>query len=223
MSKGFWAIIAIVVIIFGGLAVFGGNKKDSSGSASNKSSSSLSQNTQGKNSANVVLVEYGDYQCPFCEQYYPTVKSAVTEFNDQIKFQFRHFPLTNLHRNAFAASRAAQAAALQNKFWEMHDSLYDPNNNQVWTQASNPNPYFEQYATNIGLNLTQFKKDFASSQVNDTINADMAEGNRLGITGTPTFFINGKKTEIANDLKSFQKVLNEAIAQNSSSSTKSPN
>lgn len=224
MSKGFWAVIAIVVIIFGGVAILGGNdKKSGSSSGSGKDNSNLSQNVTGNTSSNVVLVEYGDYQCPYCAQYYPTVKSAVEEFKDKIKFQFRNFPLTNLHPNAFAASRAAEAAALQNKFWEMHDALYDPSNNQAWTQASNPNPYFEQYATAIGLNLTQFKKDFASSQVNDTINADMTEGTRLGITGTPTFFINGKKIQIANDLKSFQKSLNEAIAQSSSSSTKSSN
>jgi protein-disulfide isomerase len=211
MSKGFWAIIAIVIVLFGGLVIFGGNKKENK-SSSGKSNSDLSQNIQGSGSTGVVLVEYGDYQCPFCEQYYPTVKAVTEQYKDKIKFQFRHFPLTNLHRNAFAASRAAQAAALQNKFWEMHDSLYDPTNNRVWTEASNPNPYFDQYASNIGLNVTQFKKDFASSQVNDTINADMAEGNKLGITGTPTFFIDGKKTEIANDLKAFQKVIDASIA-----------
>lgn len=220
MSKGFWAIIAIVVIAFGGVILFNGNdKKESSGSGSGKDSN-LSQNVIGNNSANVVLVEYGDYQCPYCAQYYPTVKSAVAEFKDQIKFQFRNFPLTNSHPNAFAASRAAEAAALQDKFWEMHDALYQPSNNQAWSQASNPNTYFEQYAKEIGLNLAQYKKDFASSQVNDIINADMAEGTRLGITGTPSFFLNGKKIEISNDLKSFQKVINEAIAQSTSSNSK---
>lgn len=222
MSKGFWGIIAGIVLIFIGITVISNNNKASAPSSS-KSGSSLSQHVQGSGSTGVTLVEYGDYQCPYCEQYFPTVKSVVEEYKDKIKFQFRHFPLTNLHQNAFAASRAAEAAGKQNKFWEMHDALYSPSNNQVWTAASNPNPYFEQYAQQIGLNITVFKKDFASSAVNDTINADMAEGQRLGITGTPTFFINGKKTEIANDLKTFQKVLDEAIAaQAKTSSTSKP-
>lgn len=216
MSKGFWAVIAAVILIFIGIATFGGNDKNSSNSGSSNKSS-LSQNVTGSDSSGVILVEYGDYQCPYCEAYYPTIKAATEEYKDRIKFQFSHFPLTNIHQNAFASARAAEAAAMQNKFWEMHDALYESSNNQVWTKASNPNPYFEQYAKQIGLNVTQFKKDFASSRVNDVINADMAEGTRLGITGTPTFFINGKKTEIANDLKAFQKVLNDAIAAQSSS------
>lgn len=217
MSKGFWAVIAAVVLIFIGIAAFGGNDKNTTKSGSSKNNSSLSQHVTGSGTSGVVLVEYGDYQCPYCEAYEPTVKAVTEEFKDKIKFQFRHFPLTNLHQNAFAASRAAEAAGLQNKFWEMHDALYDGSNNAVWTKASNPNDYFEQYAKDIGLNVAQYKKDFASSQVNDTINADMAEGNRLGITGTPTFFVNGKKTEIANDLKAFQQVINDAIAAKSSS------
>ena len=219
MSKGFLGVIAAVIIIFIGIIAFGGNNKSSSSSSS--STGKPSKNITGKGSSGVTLIEYGDYQCPYCEQYYPTVKSVVTEFNDKIFFQFRNFPLTNLHRNAFAASRAAEAAALQGKFWEMHDALYDPADYQAWTVAANPNPNFEQYAAQIGLNSAKFKKDFASDQVNQTINADMEAGNKLKITGTPSFFINGKKVEIANDLKSFQKVLNEAIAQQTASTSKS--
>lgn len=209
MSKGFWGIIAILVIIFGGVVALSNNK--SSNTNSTKNSSSLSQHIEG--SGNVTLVEYGDYECPFCQQYYQTVKTIQTEYNDRVKFQFRNFPLTSLHRNAFAAARAAEAASLQGKFWEMHDALYDPSNYQVWKDASNPNPYFDQYAQQLSLDPAKFKTDFASSKVNDTINADLAEGNRLGITGTPTFFVDGKQVSIANDISQFEKVLNAALAK----------
>ncbi len=213
MSKGFWAIIAAIVLLFVGIAVFGG--KDKAKTSSTDKNSNLSNNVQGKGTSGVVLVEYGDYECPYCTAAAPVIKAGVAELGDKIKFQFRHFPLTNLHQNAFAAARAAEAAAQQGKFWEMHDALYDASNNLVWTKASNPNPFFEKYAQQINLNMDKYKADFASSQVNDTINADMEEGKKLEITGTPTFFINGKKVEIQPTIDSFRKTVNDAIAQQS--------
>lgn len=216
MSKGFWAVIAAIVILFVGIAAFGGN--DEAKDTNSSKDSSLSNNVEGKGTSGVTLVEYGDYECPYCVAAAPVVKAGVAAFGDEIKFQFRHFPLTNIHRNAFAAARAAEAAALQGKFWEMHDSLYDASNNLAWTKATNPNTFFEQYAKSIGLDVEQYKKDFASSQVNDTVNADMEEGQRLGITGTPTFFINGKKVTIEPTIDSFNKAVNEALAKQSSDS-----
>ena len=210
MSKGFWAIIAAVVLIFLGIVVFGGKDKASAPTAKG---SSLSQHVQGAGTTGVTLMEYGDFQCPYCEQYYPTVQQVVSEYGDKIKFQFRHFPLVQLHKNAFAASRAAEAAGKQNKFWEMYDKLYDANNHSVWSESSDAVPYFEQYAKDLGLNITKYKADFASSAVNDTINADMAEGTKLGITGTPTFYINGKQTQIANSVEAFKKVIDAEIAK----------
>jgi protein-disulfide isomerase len=217
MTKQFWAVIAAIVVIFAGLVAFSGNKSD--GSKTGKSGATLTSHIKGSDSASVTLVEYGDYQCPYCQAYEPTVEQAYAEFKDQIKFQFRNFPLTNAHPNAFAAARAAEAAALQDKFWEMHDLLYQTQNYQVWTQATDPNTYFNAYAQQLGLNVDKFKTDFASSKVNDLINADMAEGTRLNVTGTPSFFINGKKTEIANTLQSFEKVLKDAIAKQKPAAT----
>lgn len=217
MSKQFWGVIVIIVLLFVGIFALSGSKSDDSSKTGSKSSSSKATNhVTGKGSTGVKLVEYGDYECPYCEQYYTTVKAAQAEFGDQIFFQFRNFPLTSLHRNAFAAARAAEAASLQNKFWEMHDTLYENSNWQDWTAANNPNTYFNTYAQQLGLNITQFKKDFASTKVNDAINADMAEGNKLGITGTPTFFIDGKQVTIGNSQSDFEKVIKAAIAQKTS-------
>lgn len=214
MSKQFWAIVAIIVLAFGAIIAFGGNKSDDTKTGTGSGSSSkLTEHIKGNPDAKVTLVEYGDFQCPYCQQYEPTIKQVLDKYQNDIKFQFRNFPLINIHQNAFAAARAAEAAGLQNKYWEMHDALYEQANWQTWTTANAPQAEFNTYAKELGLNVEQFKKDFSSSTVNDAVNADQAEGNRLKITGTPSFFVNGKKVEISNSLASFEKVINEALAK----------
>jgi protein-disulfide isomerase len=214
MSKQFWAVIAGIVIVLVGIFVLTGNKSDTNGSSS-KNTTAATSHIEGKGSTGVTLVEFGDYQCPYCSIYYPTVKQIVAEYNDKITFQFVNFPLPNLHQNAFSAARAAEAADKQGKFWEMHDIIYtnsDPNGAKGWVASNAPSSIFNQYAQQLGLNIDQFKKDYASSAVNDAINADMTKGNKLGIEGTPAFMVNGKKVTIQNTAEDFKKVLDEAIA-----------
>lgn len=204
MDKRFWGVIVAIILIFVGIIAFSNKDKDASGSPSN--------HTTGSNSKNVTLVEYGDYQCPACEQYYPVVKQVVAKYKGDIKFQFRNLPLTQIHPNAFVGARAAEAAALQNKFWEMHDLLYD--NQKAWSEAGKPTDYFNDYATQLGLNLDQFKKDYASSKVNGTINADIDAFNKTGAaTQTPTFFLDGKRIDTDSNLASFEKLLDAEIAK----------
>lgn len=213
MSKQFLAIIAAIIIGFVGIAVYNGNqsKKDGSNSAAK---ATVSQHISGNPNAKVTLVEYGDYQCPYCQQYAATVKQIQDQYKDTVKFQFRNFPLSSIHQNAVAAARAAEAASLQNKFWEMHDLLYTTSNWEVWTKASDPTSIFAQYAEQLGLDSSKFKTDFSSTQVNDTINADKAAGTKLGIQGTPTFYVNGKEIKINNSTSAFQKELDAALKQN---------
>ncbi len=208
MSKQFWGVIVVIFLVFVGIFAFSGKK---TGDVRKGSGSALTNHVIGNGKAGVTLVEYGDYQCPFCGRYYPTLKQVQTEFNDQIIFQFRNFPLTNLHPNAFAAARAAEAAGLQNKYWQMHDALYATQTQ--WSSAGDSPTYFKQYAQQLGLNVPQFVQDFASSKVNDLINADYAEGTKLQVGGTPTFFLNGKKIDIGNSTASFEKVIKEAVAK----------
>jgi protein-disulfide isomerase len=119
-------------------------------------------------------------------------------------------PLSQIHPNAFAGARAAEAASLQNKFWEMHDMLYE--NQNTWSQASNPKDYFNQYAEQLGLNVEQFKTDFASTKVNSSINADLAAFKKTGAaTETPTFFLDGKRIDTKADAETFSKLLDAAI------------
>lgn len=206
MSKTFWAIIAVIILIFGGIIMFKGEKSDTSGSGNGLPTN----HTIGEGSTGVVLTEYGDFECPVCGQYFPLVEQVVEKYKTQITFQFRHLPLVEIHKNAFAAARAAEAADKQGKFWEMYKMIFQ--NQANWANVSNARGVFEQYATQLGLNLEQFKADAASAAANDAINADIAEFKKTGAEkATPTFFLDGKKIE-PKSLEDFTKLIDEAIA-----------
>lgn len=208
MSKQFWIIVVVIILGVGGAIVF--NNKNSNESAQ---AGQTSNNIRGGGSTGVTITEYADFQCSACEQYYPLVESVFNKYADQITFQFKHFPLTSLHPNAFAAARASEAAAKQGKFWEMYNMLYTSSNWNNWINSKNPQTYFDQYANNIGLNVEQFQTDFKSSAVNDIVRADLKEANDLKLSGTPTYFINGKQIEnIPTDLDSWSQLIDEAIA-----------
>ncbi len=213
MSKQFLAIIAIIIVVLGGVFAF--TNKDS-GSSTSGSNAKPTSHVQGSTSSGVKFVEYGDYQCPYCSAYYPYVKQAVEAYKDKIQFQFSNLPLTSLHKNAFASARAAEAAALQGKFWEMHDKLYetqDTNGATGWTASSSPlDQYFVNYAKELGLDTTKFKTDYASSAVNDAINADLAAFKKTGAEqSTPAFFIDGKQINPGYSVEEFTKAFDAAI------------
>ena len=217
MSKQFWGVIIIVVLVFAGIFFLTGNKK--AGAPSSSSSDTLTQHVEGKGKSGVKLVEYGDYECPFCGAAYPVIKQVVADLNDQITFQFRNFPLTQIHQNAFAGARAAEAARLQGKFWQMHDTLYenqDPSGKTGWVASSDPlNTYFVGFARQAGLNVDKFKSDYQSGKVNDLINADRDEGTKLNIQGTPTFFLDGKQVTLpySQGVSAVEKIINAEIAK----------
>lgn len=188
MDKRFWAIIGVLLVIVVGAILISNNKNKSNTTNSNVAPTN---HVEGKGSTGVKLVEYGDYECPICEMYYPVVKQVQAQFNDQIYFQFRNLPLTSIHQNAFVGARAAEAAAMQNKFWQMHDTLYE--NQNSWAQSSDPSTFFTQYAKQLGLNVSKFQQDETSDYVNSVINADMSAFNKTNQQeATPTFFLDGK-------------------------------
>jgi protein-disulfide isomerase len=137
----------------------------------------------GKSSAPVTLVEYGDYQCGFCGQAYPLVKKLIKNFSSELLFVFRNFPLEESHPYALVAAQAAEAAALQNKFWEMHDLIYEHQED-----LSRNNLFY--LAESLNLNLEKFERDLESPAVVSKIENDFESGVRSGVNGTPTFFIN---------------------------------
>lgn len=209
MDKRFWAVVLVIVLGFVGIIWVTSDKSKAPANNTN-GDTGTTNHVEGKGSTGIKLVEYGDYQCPACFQYYQIVKDVVAKYSDKITFQFSHYPLTQLHQNAFAASRAAEAAGLQNKYWEMHDVLYQ--RQSEWSAASNAQNYFDTYAEQIGLNVNQFKSDYASEKVSKAINADMEAGRKLGITGTPTFYLDGQKLDgLTPTDQAFSDVLDAAI------------
>ncbi|GGE66702.1 protein-disulfide isomerase [Pedobacter psychrotolerans] len=141
---------------------------------------------EGSDAASITIVEYGDYQCPHCAHAYPIIKEIEQTFGDQIRFVFRHFPLQESHEFAFQAALAAEAAALQDKFWEMHDAIYD-------NQYRLSEDLFQELAETIGLDIEQFEKDIQTDAVKQKVEDDFESGVRSGVNGTPSFYVNETK------------------------------
>jgi protein-disulfide isomerase len=141
---------------------------------------------QGASDARVTLVEYGDYECPYCGMAYPIVKRLQSRLGDQLRFVFRNFPLSEMHPHAAAAAELAEAAALQGKFWEMHDALYE---NQRALEPAD----LERYARQLDLDLGAIETAFKGGALRHRVKADFMSGVRSGVNGTPTFFINGRR------------------------------
>ena len=211
MSKRFLLILATIVVVFGGLLIF--NKKETKAPSNNGGDNGPAQLSQHKlkGSSGVVLIEYGDFQCPSCGQYHPLLKELKKKYAGKVTFQFRHYPLTEIHQNALFAARAAEAAAMQGRFWEMHDMLFQ--NQSEWSDSTNATPIFEGYAKKFDLNMDQFRADIKSENVNNIIQADRAEARRLGYQSTPTFELDGKKIDNPTSIEEFSKLLDEAIKQ----------
>jgi len=141
---------------------------------------------QGDDSAAITIVEFGDYQCPYCGDAYPIIKEIQEAFGHQIKFAFRNFPLKEAHQYALPAALAAEAAGLQGKFWEMHDALYD---NQYRLESD----LFMELAETLELDIDQFQADFQSDDLKQKVEDDFESGVRSGVNGTPSFYVNGTK------------------------------
>lgn len=213
MSKQFLAVIAIIILgLFGVFALTKNKDKANQPASSNTSQAQGSNHKTGAGKKKVTLIEYGDFQCPACKSFYPVVKQIKESYGDDITLQFRHYPLTQIHQNAMAGARAAEAAGNQGKFFEMHDLLYE--NQTSWSAGTNPVPTLEAYATQLGLDINKFKADMASESTNSIINADIKLGQSDGANSTPTFVINGKKVDPnPTSVEAFKKLIDDAIAQ----------
>ena len=205
MDKRFWGIIVIIILVFVGVLIF--NKDENS-----KNTSEPTNHVMGSDQNKVVLLEYGDYQCPACGSYYPIVKQVVEKYKDQIQFQFRNLPLNQIHQNAYAAARAAEAADKQGKFWDMHDALYE--SQKSWSELGDAKPFFVTIAKQLGLNIDQFNKDYSSASVNDLINADIAAFDKTGQNKqTPSFFLNGNKLDTNPSVEDFSQKIDEVLSK----------
>lgn len=148
---------------------------------------------QGPTSAVATLIEYGDYECSYCGQAYPIIKEIQRRLGNNLRFVFRNFPLTEIHLHAQHAAEAAEAAAAQNKFWEMHDHLYEH-------QQALADEHLNKYAAIVGLDFARFKNDMSTHAHAGRIREDFLSGIHSGVNGTPTFYINGIRYNDSWDL-----------------------
>lgn len=214
--KRFWIILGVVVAGLALLFIF--NKPAEQSEDTFNGDAKVVQaddHTIKAPKEKVVLIEYADFQCPSCAAVYPILKELKFKYKENVTFVFRHLPLIQIHPNAFAAARAAEAASNQGKFWEMHNQLFETQNS--WGQLStNQQKVFESYAEDLGLDMTKFKADYASEEIAARINRDVSSATQFDASGTPTFILNGNKIENPRDKAGYESLLDDAIAKSKS-------
>lgn len=232
MNRTGWIIFGVVVVaLLGGLIAWTRltnppiDISDINANAvisANSANGNIADHVMGKSTdSKVVLVEYGDFQCPSCGGAHPAMKQLGEEYGDRVTIIFRNFPLTTIHPNALAAAGAAEAAGLQGKYWEMHNMLFE--NQSSWSSLDSNRRVeaFTTFAEGLGVDGTKFKEDLASTSVTSKIRFDQALADATGkVSGTPTFFLNGEKVgeEAANGLVNgnaapMKELLDKALAK----------
>lgn len=168
--------------------------------------------TRGNKTAPVTLIEYSDFQCPACGSYSLVIKQLILEFESDIYFAYRHFPLKQIHKNANLAAWAAEAAGKQDKFWEMHDIIFE--NQKEWSNENSAKNIFVKYAEILNLNLEQFEIDINAKEIKNKVDNDYRGGISLGVNSTPSFFLNGEKIQNPRSYDDFKKLIQEIISNN---------
>jgi len=164
---------------------------------------------RGSAEASVTLVEYSDFECPACAQFQPTVKGVVDELGDKIQFVYRHFPISQSHKQAQLAALAAEAAGRQGKFWEMHDAIFERQGE--WAGGEDARDIFGRYAQELELDMTRFDNDIEDNELRDKVEEHKSSGVRSGVSGTPTFFLNGERMKGYNTHDEFKNSIIGAV------------
>lgn len=207
--------VATIIILVAGVFYLNGTNPQvtAEGTVDKKILVGTSKNTVGKANAKVTVVEFADFQCPACGAAHPEMKKLQAEYKDTVYFVFRHFPLS-MHRNAIKAGEAAQAAGAQGKFWEMHDMLFETQS--TWSDLENPAETFIGYAKLLKLDEGKFKTAFEGEKDFDVIKVDMQDGQKAGVSATPTIFVNGKQiigaASIADLIARVKKTIDDELA-----------
>lgn len=212
------SIITIGLVVVGSLALLFGlaklgtrspNLSDGTSQSNLEAPVNLTDHVKGPENAPVTLVEYSDFQCPACLSVQPTIKRLLSEYDQELRLVYRHFPLKNLHKNAEAAARAAEAAAIQDKFWEYHDILF--NTQEKWSAEKDPEKLFIEYAISLGLDETRFRSDYTKKNGAGKVESDIKTGEKANVRGTPTFFLNGKYLETPKTYEGFSAAIVEQL------------
>ena len=212
-----WGLV-LAIVLLGGYFMFSGSDE-----SDDQAEQITQDHIKGAPNAPVTLIEYGDFQCPACRSYFPLVKQIEADYGESVSIIYRNFPLNTIHPNAQEGSQAAEAAGLQDKFWEMHDMLFI--RQDEWSPLRNPKERLAEYAQELGLDREKFLSDYESKSVKRKIEKDQSLGRRQGASGTPTFILNEQKIEprsyeeFAQLLEQAGAVLNPADTQNLNATT----
>lgn len=164
---------------------------------------------KGNPDASLVIIEYSDFQCPACKRYKPILTELAKEFPEDIAIVYRHSPLTSIHANAKEAAEVSEAAALQGKFWEMHDLLFD--RQSEWSELPDPTDTFLSYAQLLELDTDKFTTDLNSDTVKNKVASDAASAKKASVSSTPSFFINGERIDNPSSLYAFRNIIKKQL------------
>lgn len=203
MNKITWIIFSVVtvglltvLVVFSKSTELDVSKVDVTAvQSANKDNGNIADHVYGKADSKVTLINYGDYQCPGCGYYHPTIKAVVEEYKDKIRFIFRNFPIPSSHPNAKAAAGTAEAAGLQGKFWEMHNKIYESQDSWNTLSGEKRTDFFKDYAKQLGLDVNKFTTDLESENITQKIDFDQALGKKAGVDATPIFYLDGTKLD----------------------------
>jgi protein-disulfide isomerase len=223
MSKAVKALIVIVVAvaIAGGAAVYFSRQPDQVANTPGTPGTTL-KNTggghfRGPENAKVTLVEFGDYQCPSCKAYHPLVLEALSRYPQDVRLEFHHYPLVSIHANSMAASLAVEAAGEQGKYWEMHDLLFE--HQDEWAKSPNPEPDFIALAQRLALNQNAFMQAMRSPQLQDRVLQDVVRAQQANVEAVPSFFIDGQKQNLQPSITAFVDTIESHLHNKASANT----
>lgn len=211
----FWWAVAVVAIVAGVVGLVRMDQKKSAARVQQHKTEVFAVRADDhvvgdKQNARVTIIEYSDFQCPACAHAYDYFKDIDTTFPQGVAFVYRHFPLTLIHKNADEAARAAEAAARQGKFHEMHNVLFE--RQDAWSDRVDVEPVFAGYAEELGLDRAQFLADYNSDVVKARVKRDADEAKALGLSGTPTVFINGQQIQLPSSKEALYDALRARLA-----------
>jgi protein-disulfide isomerase len=208
VSKKAWIIFAVVTVGILALLVITSRNSNPQVDVSNvdtnaiqaasAASGNIADHVFGLASSKVLLIEYGDFQCPGCGNAHPRIKAIADTYKDKVAFVFRNFPLTTIHPNARAAAGVVEAAGLQGKYWDMHNKVFESQSAWENLSGSERTDMFVSYAKELGLDTAKFTADLTSSSVSSKIAFDQALAKKLNVNSTPTFYLAG--TQLTSDI-----------------------
>ena len=207
---GVWAVVA-VVILYSGYRVVKWVSTPVSQELAEGIVVTQSDWTKGSEDAQLVLVEFADFQCPACSAYSPIISALSDEFGDELLIVYKHLPLVSIHPNAIPASKASEAAGIQGKFWEMHDMLYDRQDD--WSGERNPKSKFVSYAEELDLDTVRFEEDYEGSAVEQKIQNDLTLATRLRLNSTPSFILNDQIISNPRSYEDFRMLIRNSLQE----------